>query len=79
MGDQSLVLSSRPKGPLAGPKNDTAFMYKCLGTWGFSPKPLHWRRFQVTRKLRSKIYSIYSTHIKNVTVLKSFFAATRLR
>lgn len=46
MGDELKVLSPKPKSPLAAPKNDTVFMYKCLGTWGFSPKPLHWRRFQ---------------------------------
>jgi len=44
---QSITLSSRPKGPLAGPKADTVVMYKALGTWGSAPKPLHWRRFQV--------------------------------
>jgi hypothetical protein len=45
--DQMSILSSSPKGPLAAPKEDTILMYKCLGTWGFSPKPDHWRRFQV--------------------------------
>jgi len=45
--DQMSILSSNPKGPLAAPKNDTVLMYKCFGAWGFSPKPLHWRRFQV--------------------------------
>jgi len=45
--DQMSILSSSPKGPLAAPKNDTVLMYKCFGSWGFSPKPLHWRRFQV--------------------------------
>ena len=45
--DQMSVLSASPKGPLAAPKTDTVLMYKCLGTWGFSPRPLHWRRFQV--------------------------------
>jgi hypothetical protein len=46
--DQMSVHSSKPKGPLAAPKTDTILMYKCLGTWGFSPKPEHWRRFQVS-------------------------------
>jgi len=45
--DTLKTLSINPKGPLAGPKNDTVFMYKALGTWGCSPRPLHWRRFQV--------------------------------
>ena len=45
--DQMSILSSSPKGPLTAPKNDTILMYKCFGTWGFSPKPEHWRRFQV--------------------------------
>jgi hypothetical protein len=45
--DQMSILSSTPKGPLVAPKNDTILMYKCFGTWGFSPKPEHWRRFQV--------------------------------
>jgi hypothetical protein len=46
--DQMSILSSSPKGPLAAPKTDTILMYKCLGTWGFSPKPDHWRRFQAS-------------------------------
>lgn len=45
--DQLTTLSSHPRGPLAAPKTDTVLMYKCIGTWGFSPKPEHWRRFQV--------------------------------
>ena len=45
--DKIFTLSERPKGPVAAPKSDTVVMYKCLGTWGFSPRPLHWRRFQV--------------------------------
>jgi hypothetical protein len=49
--DELKTLSSRPKGPLAVSQNDTAFMYKCFGTWGFSPKPDHWRRFQVGLRL----------------------------
>lgn len=32
--------------PLKGPKNHTVFMYKCIGTWGFSPKPAVWIGFQ---------------------------------
>jgi len=44
---QMSILSSSPKGPLAAPKHDTIFMYKCFGAWGFSPTPEHWRRFQV--------------------------------
>jgi len=44
---RSLTLSSRPKGPLAGPKADTVVMYKGFGSWGYAPRPLHWRRFQV--------------------------------
>jgi len=51
--DQMSVLSANPKGPLAAPKNDTVLMYKCLGSWGFSPRPLHWRRFQVCLNLYS--------------------------
>lgn len=45
--DKLDVFSSAPKGPLAAPKNDTMLMYKCFGTQGFSPKPQHWRNFQV--------------------------------
>jgi len=45
--DKIYTLSDRPKAPVAAPKSDTVVMYKCLGTWGWSPKPLHWRRFQV--------------------------------
>ena len=48
--DQMSILHSSPKGPLAAPKTDTVLMYKCFGTWGFSPRPLHWRRFQVWQK-----------------------------
>jgi len=47
--DQMSILSAKPKGPLAAPKDDTVLMYKCFGTWGFAPRPLHWRRFQVSR------------------------------
>lgn len=28
------------------PKNETVFMYKCLGTWGFSPRTSMWADFQ---------------------------------
>jgi len=45
--DEMSILSDSPKGPLAAPKGDTVLMYKCLGTWGFSPKQQHWRQFQV--------------------------------
>ena len=31
---------------LEAPKNHTAFMYKCIGTWGFAPSPKVWSRFQ---------------------------------
>lgn len=47
--DQLQVLSSRPRGSLAVTKNNTIFMYKGYGTWGFSPKLEHWRRFQVNK------------------------------
>jgi len=33
-----------------GPKTDTAFMYKIVGSWGFSPDPTTWRNFQVSRQ-----------------------------
>jgi len=52
--DEVRVLSESPKGPIAAAKNATVLMYKCLGTWGFAPRPLHWRRFQV-------IYILYVT------------------
>ena len=32
--------------PLQGPKQDTAFLYRILGSWGFSPHPRIWREFQ---------------------------------
>ena len=43
------ILSDDRKGPLplVGPKSDTVFMFKSFGPWGFSPRPFHWRRFQV--------------------------------
>jgi len=44
---QMTILSRSPKGRLVGPQNHTVIMYKCFGTWGFAPKPMHWRRFQV--------------------------------
>jgi len=48
VSDTMVVFSDGPaKGPLAAPTNDTVLMYKCFGTWGFSPRPIHWRRFQV--------------------------------
>jgi len=46
-GYQMKLNSQRPRGQLAGPKNHTVMMYKCFGSWGFAPKPLHWRKFQV--------------------------------
>ena len=45
--DQMSILHPKPKGRLAAPKTDTTLMYKCFGSWGLSPRPLHWRRFQV--------------------------------
>jgi len=45
--DQMKILSTTKKGPLAAPKKDTVLMYKGFDAWGFSPKNLHWRRFQV--------------------------------
>jgi len=44
--DQMTIVSASPKGRLAAPKNDTLLMYKCVGAWGLSPTPYHWRRFQ---------------------------------
>ncbi|KAK2152016.1 hypothetical protein LSH36_342g04015 [Paralvinella palmiformis] len=32
--------------PLTGPQTDPVFLYQLIGTWGFSPHPEHWRRFQ---------------------------------
>ena len=31
---------------LAGPKNNSVFLYGVLGTWGFAPHPQQWREFQ---------------------------------
>ena len=50
--DQMSVHSESPKGPLAAPKTDTVLMYKCFGTWGWAPRPLHWRRFQVSYSMQ---------------------------
>ena len=44
---QMTILSPRPSRPLAGPRKHPVMMYKCFGTWGFAPKPMHWRNFQV--------------------------------
>ena len=47
-GYQCKTLSARRSyALLTGPKNDTVFMYKGFSSWGFVPKPRHWRRFQV--------------------------------
>jgi len=43
--DELSVLSDSPKGPLVAPNTDTVFMYKGFGTWGFAPRPFHWRQF----------------------------------
>lgn len=43
---QMTTLSPWPKRHVAGPRNHTVVMYKCFATWGFAPKPLHWRNFQ---------------------------------
>src|SRR6218665_2185807 len=40
---------------LDAPKNETVFMYSCVGSWGFSPKQAVWKRFQVW----------YHTHVNN--------------
>ncbi|KAK2140690.1 hypothetical protein LSH36_1267g00035 [Paralvinella palmiformis] len=35
------------KGPAANiPETDNVFLYRLMGTWGFSPKPNEWRYFQ---------------------------------
>lgn len=31
---------------LSAPKGETVFMYKCIGTWGFSPRTSMWADFQ---------------------------------
>jgi len=50
VGYQIPYLSVKPKrNKLAGPKNHTVFMHKCFGWWGFVPKPMHWRYFQVSQ------------------------------
>jgi len=48
------ILAKRPKGPLEASQNDTVFMYKAVGTSGAAPRPLHWRRFQVSYKFTAK-------------------------
>jgi len=68
--DQMSILSSSPKGPLAAPKNDTVVMYKCFGTWGFSPKPEHWRRFQVYTHTCGKTHAY--THTRLVVGMHAF-------
>ena len=35
--------------PLAGPKNHTVLMYKCLWWGAFAPQPMHWIFFQVSQ------------------------------
>ena len=35
-----------PRVDLNGPPSDTVFLWKILGTWGFSPHPKTWRMFQ---------------------------------
>ena len=45
---------ARPLNQLKAPKNHTVFMYKCLGTWGFSPNPAVWARFQNWVRVKSK-------------------------
>ena len=34
------------QGQLVGPKDQNVFLYRVLGTWGFSPQPKPWREFQ---------------------------------
>jgi len=47
--NQMIPLSTkRRKRILAGPVQDTVLMYKAFGSWGFAPKPMHWKRFQVS-------------------------------
>jgi hypothetical protein len=36
------------RGTVTGPKTDTAFMFRALGSWGFAPHAATWRRFQVS-------------------------------
>ncbi|ESN98398.1 hypothetical protein HELRODRAFT_192903 [Helobdella robusta] len=31
---------------LKAPANESAFMYVCIGTWGFAPSPQYWAEFQ---------------------------------
>ena len=52
---QMIIISDKPKRTLVGPKNHTAMMYKCFSSWGFAPKPMHWRKFQVGRKHRPMV------------------------
>ena len=43
--DEQLAHDSSRR-PLQPPKNHSAFMYKCIGTWGFAPNPKFWGKFQ---------------------------------
>ncbi|ESN98399.1 hypothetical protein HELRODRAFT_176859 [Helobdella robusta] len=42
--DEALALNSNK--PLSAPKNESALMYVCIGTWGFAPSPQFWAEFQ---------------------------------
>jgi len=58
-GYQFKTLSARPKRRLAGPKNHTVMMYKYFSTWGFAPKPYHWRQFQVRKAFLYRGVGLY--------------------
>ena len=42
----SNLKSAKGQRPFLGPKEDSAFLYRVLGSWGFSPHPKVWRDFQ---------------------------------
>lgn len=64
---------------LSAPKNDTIFMYKCIGTWGFSPRTSMWTDFQdwYHEHILKKDFHPYVANMVGTAWYKGFEASGR--
>ncbi|KAK2140691.1 hypothetical protein LSH36_1267g00028 [Paralvinella palmiformis] len=55
------------------PKTDNVFIYRLMGTWGFSPKPKEWRDFQDWFHETQEIFTQFIPTYRNIQIEVIFY------
>ena len=68
------VSAAKGSRAITAPRTDTAFLYKLLGSWGFSPHPVRWAEFQDWYHVARKDINFhpYVNGLRMTTWYKSF-------